>query len=125
MGALGTYHFGHLPAWVGGNAYLNGATVSKHEKTGFCASPDQKAEIRLREKDGRWILETNAYDILKDFRAGIITSDTLGRAFEPDQRFENPDGTSITFDRDYTGSHRGTEALPGPFAQGGCEFTVW
>ena len=45
----------------------------------------------------------------------LITSDILGKAFEPEQRFENPDGTEIIFDRDYFGDHRGTEALPGPF----------
>ena len=55
------------------------------------------------------------YELLKDFRDGIITSDLLGKAFEPEQRFENPDGTEIIFDRDYFGDHRGTEALPGPF----------
>ena len=124
MGALAAYHFGHLPAWVGGNAYLNGATVSRHEHTGFRAE-GEKAEISLEEKDGHWVLKTNIYQILKDFRAGIITSDLLGKAFEPEQRFENPDGTAITFDRDFTGKHRGVEALPGPFAEGGDEITVW
>ena len=34
-------------------------------------------------------------------------------------------GTAITFDRDYAGGHRGTEALPGPFAEGAEEVTVW
>ncbi|MBQ3899913.1 MAG: hypothetical protein II741_08770, partial [Lachnospiraceae bacterium] len=53
---------------------------------------------------------------LKDFKNGIITSDTLGCAFQPEQRFENPDGTAITFDSDYFGNHRGIEAIPGPFA---------
>ena len=61
-------------------------------------------------------MDTNVYDLLNDFRTGIITSDLLGKAFEPEQRFENPDGTEIIFDRDYFGDHRGTEALPGPFA---------
>ena len=124
MGALATYHFGHLPAWVGGNAYLNGATVSRHEHTGFTAEAE-KAEISLEEKDGHMVLKTNVYEILKGFRAGIITSDLLGKAFEPEQRFENPDGTAITFDRDYAGAHRGVDALPGPFAEGAEEIVVW
>ena len=45
----------------------------------------------------------------------MIFSDLLGKAFEPDQRFENPDGTPITFDADYFGGHRGCAVLPGPF----------
>ena len=114
MGHLAQFHFGHLPVWVDGNAYFNGATVSKHDKNHrVCA---EKAQVSLCEKDGKWLLDTNVYDLLNDFRTGIITSDLLGKAFEPEQRFENPDGTEIIFDRDYFGDHRGTEALPGPFA---------
>ena len=115
MGALAQYHFGHLPAWVEGNAYFNGATVSKHEKGGF-VDPDARITVELDACDGRPALKTNLYEYLRDFRCGIVTTETLGRAFEPDQPFENPDGTPITFDRDYFGGHRGAEALPGPFA---------
>ncbi|MCD8148441.1 MAG: hypothetical protein LUE92_02530, partial [Clostridiales bacterium] len=56
------------------------------------------------------------YDFLSDFKDGIITSDTLGYAFQPEQRFENPDGSAITFDSDYLGEHRGLSTIPGPFA---------
>ena len=123
MGGLGTYHFGHLPAWVGGNAYFGGAEAGRHEHTGFVS--EEKPEICLEERDGHWVLKTNVYDLLKDFRAGIITTETLGKAFEPEQRFENPDGTAITLDTDYLGDHRGTSAMPGPFAEMDGEKTVW
>lgn len=115
MGPLATYHFGHLPVWLSGNAYFNGATVCKHEKN-CLIDKDAKVEVKLIEKDGKYCLETNVYDYLKDFKTGIINSDILGCAFEPEQRFENPDGSEIIFDRDYFGAHRGTSALPGPFA---------
>ena len=124
MGALATAHFGHLPVWVSGNAYFNGACVSKHEKHGHIDA-DAKMTVELVERDGRPVLVTNVYDFLGDFRDGIITSDILGCAFEPEQRFENPDGTAITFDRDYLGEHRGLSALPGPFAEGASERVVW
>ena len=66
------------------------------------------------------------HSILKDFRDGIITTQTLGKAFEPEQYFENPDGTPITFDRDYFGAHRGLDTLPGPFANAqDAENTLW
>lgn len=123
MGELAPFHFGHLPAWVGGNAYFNGATVSKHEHTGFQA--EGKVEIALEERDGHMVLKTNVYDLLADFRAGIITTDTLGKAFEPEQAFEHPDGTPIVFNSDYFGAHRGAAALPGPFAEGAGEIVVW
>ena len=115
MGALANVHFGHLPVWVDGNAYFNGATVCKHEKHKL-SDKRSKVTIALEEKDGKYSLKTNVYAKLKDFKDGIICTETLGKAFEPEQRFENPDGTDIVFDRDYFGGHRGTETIPGPFA---------
>ena len=115
MGALAAYHFGHLPVWVGGNAYFGGASVSKHETTGLI-DDHSAVKVDLICEDGRVRLDTNICELVGDFRAGIITSDLLGCAFEPEQRFENPDGTAITFDRDYFGDHRGLDAMPGPFA---------
>jgi len=123
MGPLAEYHFGHLPVWVDGNAYFNGASVSKHEKHGYI-NADAKVTVSLLEQDGKWTLKTNVYDFLGDFTDAVLTSDALGRAFEPEERFENPDGTDIIFDRDYFGSHRGVDTLPGPFASGASEYTV-
>ena len=115
MGALANVHFGHLPVWVEGNAYFNGATVCKHEKHKL-SDKRSKVTITLEEKDGKYSLKTNVYSKLKDFADGIICTETLGKAFEPEQRFENPDGTDIVFDKDYFGNHRGTKTIPGPFA---------
>ena len=115
MGALANVHFGHLPVWVDGNAYFNGATVCKHEKHKL-SDKRSKVTVALEEKDGKYCLKTNVYGKLKDFADGIICTETLGKAFEPEQRFENPDGTDIVFDKDYFGNHRGTKTIPGPFA---------
>lgn len=46
---------------------------------------------------------------------GVISTHTLGMAFEPEQRSEHPDGTPITFDGDYFGRHRPVNPMPGPF----------
>lgn len=115
MGALGTAHFGHLPVWVDGNAYFGGATVSKHDKN-HLSDRRSKIRVELTEENGQYRLKTNLYDHLKDFRTGIHSSYSLGVAFEPEERYENPDGTDITLDRDYFGTHRGTDTIPGPFA---------
>ncbi|MBQ6323100.1 MAG: right-handed parallel beta-helix repeat-containing protein [Lachnospiraceae bacterium] len=114
MGKLAQAHFGHLPVWIDGNAYFNGATLSRHEKNRHTGGG--KAYVSLVEENGRYVLETNIYSLLEDFSDGIITSDILGCAFEPEQRFENPDGTGIVFDKDYFGAHRGIKTIPGPFA---------
>ena len=124
MDGLAPYHYGHLPVWVDGNAYFNGATVSRHEKDGFVGK-DIKVDVNLAEEDDKLILKTNIYDALNGFRDGIIGSENLGKAFEPEQRFENPDGSDIIFNQDYHGRHRGIDALPGPFAIAQAETVVW
>ena len=125
MGALAPYHFGHLPVWVEGNAYFNGATVCKHEKHNL-RDESGEAYVKLEEKDGHVYVRTNVYDMMKNFTDGVINSDILGCAFEPEQRFENPDGSEIIFDRDYFGDHRGLSVLPGPFAgKDALDKAVW
>ena len=115
MKNLAAAHFGHLPVWVNGNAYFNGATIYGKEAHFF---RDQKGGVKvaLAEKDGKITLKTNLFTRLKNFRDGILTSDSLGKAFEPEQRFENTDGTDIVFNRDYFGNARGIDTIPGPFA---------
>lgn len=72
--------------------------------------------MEIVEKDGKYYLDTNVYEYLEGFKNRMINTDVLGRAFEPEQRFENPDGTDIQFDADYFGGHRGVDVIPGPFA---------
>ena len=114
MMALQEYHFGRLPVWIGGNAYFNGAVSWTGEKNRFMGGDG--AYARLTEKDGRLYLDTNVYDLLKGWSADLIDSDVLGEAFEPEQRFENPDGSAIFFNRDCLGNPRSLSAMPGPFA---------
>lgn len=125
MMALTKYHFAHLPVWAQGNAYFNGAKAWKKEQHNLIDT-EHKIKVELVEKDGKYTLKTNLYDFLDGMKDGVITSDVLGEAFEPEERFENPDGTAITFDTDYFGSHRGVAPIPGPFADGKeLENAVW
>ena len=117
MMKLASYHFSHLPVWANGNAYFNGAKAWKKEQSNLIDT-ENHVKVELVEEDHKLFLKTNVYELLGDFRDGIINSDILGYAFEPEQRFENPDGTAILFNEDYLGSHRGTSTIPGPFASG-------
>ena len=119
MHALAEYHFGHLPVWVEGNACFGGATVSRHEKHGL--QSEEKPVVELVCGSGGPVLRTNIYDLLGNFRGDIVSSEVLGCAFEPEQRFENPDGSDLILDRDFFGDHRGTDVLPGPFSAGTAE----
>ena len=115
MSEKAKYHFSHLPVWAAGNAYLGGAKPWCKEEGAFV---DEKSEIRLEllDDENGPRLDTNMYEVIGDYRAARIDSDTLGCAFEPEQRFEAADGSSICFDADYYGAHRGQRSVPGPFA---------
>lgn len=114
MSKLEAVHFSHLPVWDEGNAYLSGAKACKNEVNGLVADGDVRVE--LVEKDDKYYLDTNIYDYLEGFTNRMINTEVLGKAFEPEQPFENPDGTPIQFDSDYFGGHRGLNVIPGPFA---------
>ena len=117
MMALEPAHTGHLPIWSEGNVYLNGAKPWKKEVNAlFVENNDQELKVELVEKDGEYYLNTNVYDYLKDFSVRMINTEVLGKAFEPEQYFENADGTPIRFDTDFFGNHRGINGIPGPLA---------
>jgi hypothetical protein len=121
MGALEPAHFGHLPVWSEGNVYLAGAKPCRMEKNGlYIANEREDVKVELVEcENGEYRLETNVYDLMEGFTGRMINTEILGKAFEPEQYFENPDGTPIQFDYDYFGNHRGFRVIPGPFAEGG------
>lgn len=107
-------YYDHLPVWTGGNIYCNGAKPRKGEVDAVCIR--EPVELRLLEQNGSWKLQTNLFSHLSASVCMLITSQTLGCAFEPEQPFEKPDGTPITFDTDYHGEQRTGKTLPGPFA---------
>ena len=115
MGKLAHGHFGHLPVWIDGNAYFSGAKAFAKEKNNMIDS-DTGVRIELTEKDGSYKLSTNLVELVKDFKVHMINTETLGMAFEPEEKYENTDGTPITFDEDYFGNKRGLNVIPGPFA---------
>ncbi len=118
MKALEPIHFGHLPVWSEGNLYLGGAKAWKKEINGKVIENTPEAlKVEVIEKDGKYYLDTNIYEFLGDFRNRMIHTEILGKAFEPEQYFENPDRTPIVFDTDYFGEHRGVNIIPGPFAE--------
>ena len=72
-------------------------------------------DISVEKKEDGWYLKTNLYDIIKEETNGIISTETLGMAFEPEQKYENPDGSPIIFNQDFFGNHRDVKTVAGPF----------
>lgn len=103
-----------LPVWTGGNVYFNGATPCDIEED-FTVDTEHEITLELKRDDKGWQLETNLYDFLPEGK--LITTDTLGMAFEPEQRFEGPGGEDIVFNTDFYGKTRPEKPLAGPFCR--------
>ena len=106
-------YYSHLPVWSEGNVYFGGAQPWDKEKDAKVVP--EKVTLNLREEDGKYTLETNLYELLPEVKAPAVSTELLGAAFEPEEKFENPDGTPIVFNQDYFGRHRAISPMPGPF----------
>lgn len=125
MQDLMSAHFGHLPVWAAGNMYFNGAKAWKKEIDNLVNTND-KVTFNLVSDNGKITINTNLYDLIGDYFEGIITTQTLGKAFEPEQRYETPEGEDIHFNEDYFGNHRGVSTIPGPFvSKRASQETLW
>ncbi|WP_081668892.1 right-handed parallel beta-helix repeat-containing protein [Butyrivibrio sp. VCB2001] len=117
-------YYSYLPVYTGGNAYYNGARPCDGELAAH-VDKDHKISLYLDEEDGRYTLHTNLYEYLPRSFTMPMNTEALGIAFEPEQRFENPDGSAIMFDMDYFGRKRGRFPVAGPFEECNTDrFTV-
>lgn len=117
MGSVNTNrYYSKLPVWAEGNAYFNGAVPMRCEKD---AVVDKKSKVFIdwKNEDGKISIRTNLFDYLPENGARLIRTDDLHPAFEPEEKYENPDGTPITFDTDLCGNKRGDAFPAGPFAK--------
>ena len=115
MGAnTGNLYYDHLPVWASGNLYYNGARPWEKETDAY-EDKENQAAVTLEETADGWYLHTNLYDILPARTVGILSTEDLGMAFEPEQKYENPDGSPITFRQDYFGNRRDVITIAGPF----------
>lgn len=112
----GDLYYDALPVSLGGNVYFNGAKPATQEKDAIVDTKND-VTIKVKEEDGNWKLETNVYEYLPKTKCAMISTETLGMAFEPEQKFESPDGTPIVFQYDYFGKQHEIHPLPGPFAE--------
>lgn len=108
-------YYSELPVWSEGNLYFNGAKPTEKEKNAY-VDDKSKIEIGYEEKDGKIYLKTNLYDYIPSSSCKIITTDDIFMAFEPEEKYENPDGTPITFDQDFFGNKRNESSIAGPFS---------
>ena len=100
--------------YVSGNAYFNGAKPYAKETLNY-VDTEHKIYFNLVEKDGKYTIETNLYEYLPKMDTEFVCTEMLGKAFEPEQPYENPDGSPLRIDEDYFGERRGPHPTCGPF----------
>ena len=86
----------------------------------------QKNKIITRNTEPRDFryLDTDIYDFVAEVKSNLVTTKTLGIAFEPEEQFENPNGEPLILDRDFYGNMREKSTIPGPFAFDKSEKTM-
>lgn len=101
-----------LPVYTGGNVFFNGAKPCDIEEN-YTVDTTHEVTVALIQSNGEYSVKTDYSCYLPE--AELITSDTLGMAFEPEQRFETPEGEDIVFDTDFYGNKRSAKIIAGPF----------
>lgn len=112
-----------LPMYVSGNVYFNGAKPYAKETLNH-VDTENKITLELIEEDGKYTLKTNLYDYLPKMKTEFVDTEMLGKAFMPEQAFENPDGSPLRIDEDFLGERRGPHPTPGPFESAGKTFRL-
>ena len=116
-----------LPVHIRANAYGNGAPAYDEETDAVHLG---EASVRL-ETDGEAVyLVTRLPETFAAARLRPVTGAELGRAWYPDQVFDNPDGTALVADVDLLGRLKDHEAVypVGPLADlsaGQARVRVW
>ena len=114
ISGLGVYENAALPMFVNGNVYLNDARKFEQEKNFL--ELNINPNIQIEEKEDGIYLSMNIDKSVTRMKNELVSTELLGEAIIPKQKFENPDGTEITIDTDYSGKKRNTgNPSPGPF----------
>ena len=116
-------YYSRLPVYTGGNWFFNGAEPSERERD-FVYDKEHRVRLSLKEREDGVYLETDLFSLISSASLGIHSTASLGKAFESEEGFENPDGSEIILNRDYFGNDRGLSTLPGPFS-GPFDGKLW
>jgi hypothetical protein len=115
---LAPYKNTALPVVADGNVFVNGVEVYSTGKNFLEINTEIETEIQ--KQNDVLVVNFNLLASIDKMKLKPITSEVLGKAIIPDQRFENHDGTSLIINTDYFGNIRNVKNLiAGPFAKPG------
>lgn len=122
------YNNAVLPVWINGNIYYNKAVHYKGEKN-YVENSDFKPVAEITEEGNSVFLNFSLDEKGPGVKTQFITTALLGKAKLPKEAFENPDGTPLKIDTDYSGNKRSeSNPSPGPFENPGkatLKLKVW
>ena len=124
---LSGYAKARLPVWISNNIYYNGAKPYGKEE-GFTESLYNPG-FKLVEEGENVFLHFTFDDAYFKQKGIKITTEFLGKAKIPKGGFENPDGTSLIINKDYSGNALSDGNITaGPFSDlkpGSTVLKVW
>ncbi len=125
---LEIYNNAKLPVFINNNMYYNGAKPSNKE-TKSTESALYNPDIQLSEEGDNVYLTFSFDQAYYDNKGDMITTDFLGKAKVPKAPFDNPDGSFLKIDHDYSGNLRSdANNNAGPFInvdKGKVKLKVW
>ena len=125
---LESYGNFRLPSWFSGNVYYNGANLSGLDSS-FIQLNAFNPEVRLIEEGEKVMLQISVEPSLIHHKIKIINTQALGKTKVTKAAFDNPDGSALIIDEDYSGKKfSANDALAGPFQVIRAEkmiLTVW
>jgi hypothetical protein len=124
---LKVYENAEYPMFVNGNVYLENAHPFVSEKNLLVLN--YNPEIQLKENGGEIFMAFNFNKQILKMKNQLVTTELLGKAKIPDQKYENPDGSSLVIDNDFFGNSRNkNNPTPGPFEKPGTgiiRLKIW
>lgn len=124
---LGEPH--RFPVWMAGNVFFGSAEPSKREEGAKKQPHPPRIKVVEHPENGEVTLQIDLGEgWRRDVATELVTTEVLGEACVPHQRYTRPDDTALRVDVDYLGNSRQANPTPGPFEElpgGRCELKVW
>jgi hypothetical protein len=122
------YNNAKYQVWAVSNLFFNGSKPFTKEENSV-ENPLFDPSTRLEERGSEVFLHIKVDRSFSSVKTRLVTTSLLGKAKMPDVPFENPDGSSLKIDSDYSGNQRsGNAPMVGPFEKlemGEQTIKVW
>ena len=103
------------PVFINGNAYLKGAMPYEREKDNYVSSADP--QVSIFTEDGKTYLKIYLEKGVLDVPTRVYSTQDLDIPRITEVPYEAPDGSPITFDKDYLDAQRPEAPVPGPIQE--------